>query len=377
MKLAITGSRGFIGLHLLNTLLYKVRIENLDIIRIERDDFNDQQKLKNKLKDCKIIIHLAGVNRHEDENFLYDENVRLTNSIVESVSNKTDLIIFASSIQQDLNNPFGKSKLRCFQLFSHWAKVQNFKFINLKIPNIFGPFGKPNYNSFVSTFCSNLVHGKKSKVVKGKSLELLYIDYLNDLICNILREPSKYLTNNNTIEIEYFKGLESTSVESVFNILRTQWYLYEDNIIPDISSSFEKNLFNTLRSFIPPTHSYSKKLEKYIDNRGFFSEIIKTNSGCQFSISTTYPGITRGNHFHTRKIERFIIIQGKALIEIRRVDSNKKVSYYLEGTDLKFIDIPIWYTHKITNVGNEPLITLFWINEPYNQEDSDTYFLEV
>ena len=164
MKIAITGHDGFIGTHLLNTLIYKKGFEKNSIICIDKEDFNNNENLKNKLKDCSIIVHLAGINRHNDVDFLYQENIRLTKCITENVSEITKKIIFASSIQQDLNNPFGKSKLKCVQLFKKWAIANNSKFVNLKIPNIFGPFGKPNYNSFISTFCNNLILNKKSGI---------------------------------------------------------------------------------------------------------------------------------------------------------------------------------------------------------------------
>ena len=377
MKIAITGSKGFIGLHLVNTLTHKNKIDNTSIVYVDKEDFNCNTKLKNKLKDCSTIVHLAGVNRHINTDFLFKENVRLTNCLIENISKKTDLIIFASSIQQDFDNAFGKSKLKCKQIFDDWAIKNKTIFINLKIPNIFGPFGLPNYNSFIATFCNNLVLNKKSEVNGSNKLNLLYIDYLIELLNSVITDSVETIYDSRVVEISNFKGTVSVNVKEVFNILETQWKSYENNIIPNISSAFERNLFNTLRSFITQDNYFPKKLIKHIDERGFFSEIIKTNSGGQFSISTTVPGITRGNHFHTRKIERFIVIQGNALIELRRIDSNEKLSFKLDGDNLNYIDMPIWYTHNITNIGGETLVTLFWINEPYDSENSDTYFLKV
>ena len=377
MKIAITGSKGFIGLHLVNTLIFKNKIDNRNIVYIKKEDFNNRVKLKNKLKDCSTIVHLAGVNRHSNTDFLFKENIRLTNCLIKNISKKTDLIIFASSVQQDLKNPFGESKYKCSQLFAKWALSSDSIFVNLKIPNVFGPFGKPNYNSFVSTFCNNLVLNKKSEVRGDNSLNLLYIDYLIDSIISLINKSFEPFSDNNVVEISNFDGIQHKSVSEVFRILETQWKSYENNIIPNITSDFERNLFNTLRSFIYHDCYFPKILNKHNDERGFFSEIIKTNSGGQFSISTTLPGITRGNHFHTRKIERFIVTQGNALIELRRIDSNEKLSFKLDSENLNYIDMPIWYTHKIKNIGNNVLTTLFWINEPYDPENSDTYQLEV
>lgn len=377
MKIAITGSKGFIGLHLLNTLIFKKKIDTRNIVCIKKEDFNNSDRLKNKLIDCSTIVHLAGVNRHSNTDFLFKENIRLTNCLIENISKKTDLIIFASSVQQDLKNPFGESKHRCSQLFTKWALSSNSNFVNLKIPNVFGPFGKPNYNSFISTFCNNLVFNEKSKVSDGKNLNLLYIDYLINSIITVINKSFESFSDKNIVEISNFDGVEKKSVSEVFQILETQWKSYENNIIPNISSDFERNLFNTLRSFIYHNNYFPKILVKHDDERGFFSEIIKTNSGGQFSISTTLPGITRGNHFHTRKIERFIVVQGNALVELRRIDSNEKLSFKLDNKNINYIDMPIWYTHKIKNIGNNVLTTLFWINEPYDPENSDTYQLKV
>ena len=373
MKIAITGHNGFIGRHLVNSLIYKSNFNKEDVSLIDKEDFQNLIHLKHKLLDCQTVIHLAGVNRHEDSVYIFEENIRLTKLLIENISKKTKTIIFSSSTQQKLKNPFGEAKLKCSKLFRKWAITNNKNYINLKIPNIFGPFGKPNYNSFVSTFCNNLIYNKKVIINGSSKINLLYID---DLIETITLHLKK--TINNISEISKFDGITSTSVADVFDILKNQWDFYHsNNIIPNISTKFELNLFNTLRSFIAHDNFFPKKLVKHTDERGFFSEIIKTEGKGQFSISTTISGITRGNHFHTRKIERFIVTQGKALVELRKIDSNEKISFILEGARLNFIDIPIWYTHNIKNIGTETLITLFWINEPYDPKNSDTYFIKV
>ena len=178
--------------------------------------------------------------------------------------------------------------LNAYNYFKKWAIANNSKFVNLKIPNIFGPFGIPNYNSFISTFCHNLILNKKCEVNDGNKLNILYIDYLIDVFQSLITDLIETDDDNKVIEISNFNGIVSVTVKEVFNILETQWKVYENNIIPNISSDFERNLFNTLRSFIPLDNYFPKKLTKHIDDRGFFSEIIKTNSGGQFSISSNY-----------------------------------------------------------------------------------------
>ena len=150
----------------------------------------------------------------------------------------------------------------------------------------------------------------------------------------------------------------------------------ENGIFPNLEDPFEKALFNTFRCYVPESH-YPVKYTKHTDNRGSFVEIARTQTSGQFSYSTTVPGITRGNHFHTRKAERFAVISGKALIQLRKIGTDEVIDYYLDGNEPAYVDMPIWYTHNIKNIGDEELITLFWINEPYNPEDADTYFEDV
>jgi UDP-2-acetamido-2,6-beta-L-arabino-hexul-4-ose reductase len=152
---------------------------------------------------------------------------------------------------------------------------------------------------------------------------------------------------------------------------------FEGHCFPELNSKFEINLFNTFRSYIDHSTHYPVRLKKNTDQRGIFIETIKTSLGGQFSFSTTLPGVTRGNHFHTRKIERFIVIKGKAVIELRRTGTIETLRFELDGEQPSFVDMPIWYTHNITNVGDQELITLFWINELFNPDEPDTYFETV
>lgn len=164
-------------------------------------------------------------------------------------------------------------------------------------------------------------------------------------------------------------------VLKLLNIFKQKYF--DGGEIPVINDSFEHNLFNTYRSYIDYKTHFPVKFTQHTDPRGAFVEVIRLGIGGQCSFSTTVPGITRGNHYHTRKIERFAVIKGKALIQLRKIDTDEVLDFYLDGNEPAYVDMPIWYTHNIKNIGDEELYTIFWINEAFNPEDADTYFLEV
>ncbi len=371
MKLTITGQDGFIGYHLYNTI--KFQNPEIEIIDFNKDFFETDQKIDKVIKEVDVIVHLAGLNRSDNQDFLYNENLLLSNKIVESIK-RVDFngrLIFASSIQEDLNNAYGRGKKDSRELFSNESKESNFSFIGLIIPNVFGPFCKPNYNSFISTFCSNIILGKKNVLIQDNEVPLIYIDNLIKEIINVIK--GKDVNSKKVINEDL-----SVKVSEVNNIIQNYNEVYfENGEIPTLNTSFKKHLFNTFNSFIPLENHYPKSLDLKKDSRGDFSEVIRSNILGQFSYSITQPGELRGNHFHTRKIERFVVIQGSALIEIRKIGLDKKITYNLNAGTPCYVDMPIWHTHNIKNVGETPLITLFWINEFYNEDDSDTFFEKV
>ena len=236
---------------------------------------------------------------------------------------------------------------------------------------MFGPFCKPNYNSFIATFCSKILIDNNPEILQDSKVPLIYIGNLVSQIINNIQCDNQVKQDKILCDIEI-------RVSEVLNILNQFKFSYlKNNTLPLFANSFEFDLFNTFRSYINLEKNYPVSLKKHSDERGFFSEIIRTETGGQFSYSTTLPSITRGNHFHTRKIERFSVLKGDAKISLRKIGSEKIYDFFLNGDLPSYIDMPIWFTHSITNIGNQPLITSFWINEPYNPEDSDTYFENV
>lgn len=371
IKIGITGSNGFIGYHLCQTV--KLLKNEFSIIEFEKSFFEDPIKLDLFVSTCDVIVHLAALNRHDDAQVIYDTNLELVNVLISSLerTNSKPHLIIASSIQEDLDNMYGKSKYEGRILLSDWANRNGSRMTGLIIPNIFGPFGKPHYNSVVATFCHQISHGQEAKIESDGQLNLLYVgDLVWDIISKIRKED-----NSHRLELAYSNQVK---VSEILNLLKYFRVSYQENgEIPELKNRFEKMLFNTFRCYMDFTNYFPRKYEKHADNRGEFVEIARQGVPGQTSFSKTLPNVTRGNHFHTRKIERFAVIQGKALIQFRRIGTTKVYNFYLDGAEPAYVDMPIWYTHNIKNIGDGDLLTIFWINEFYDSNDSDTFIEEV
>lgn len=370
-KIGITGQSGFIGNHLYNTLgLYPNEFQRIDF---RKGYFENDANLDEFVEQCDVIVHLAAMNRHESEQFIYETNITLVNKLVNSLKRTRSKahILISSSTQEERDTLYGKSKREGRETIVNWASESGGKVTGLIIPNVFGAFGKPFYNSFIATFCYQLTHGQTPTIVNDGEVKLIYVHELIEKIIEEIRsrksrpevivEPtatkkvSEILTLLNNYETIYFKGGE----------------------IPVLKNPFEHNLFNTYRSYIDYRTHFPIKFMQHTDARGAFVEVIRLGVGGQCSFSTTVPGITRGNHYHTRKIERFAVIKGKALIQLRKIDTDEILDFYLDGNEPAYVDMPIWYAHNIKNIGEEDLYTIFWINEPFNPKEADTYFENV
>jgi UDP-2-acetamido-2,6-beta-L-arabino-hexul-4-ose reductase len=368
MKIGITGSNGFVGLHLTNYLHLQ---KDVEIIPFDRSFFDDERSMDNFVRATDTIVHLAGLNRHASPEVMYDTNVGLCTKLTEACirSNVTPHIIFSSSTQEEENTIYGNSKKEGRKVLEEWALEHNAKVTGAIIPNVFGPFGLPFYNSVVATFCHQITHGETPTIIQDKTLKIIYINDLTSRLFDLICHPKA-----GRIEIPHKYTIAVSEILS--KLLSYKHEYVEKGIIPRLSDPLELDLFNTFRCYIPFDH-YPVPFKLNIDDRGTFVEITRSNTSGQFSFSTTNPGITRGNHFHTRKAERFAVIKGKAKISIRRIDTNEVIDYFVDGNAPAYVDMPIWHTHNITNIGEDELVTLFWINEPYNAEDPDTYFVGV
>lgn len=368
INIGITGQAGFIGTHLYNFL----GLKKDEVVRIPFEDnfFEDTQKLEAFVKKCDVIIHLAALNRHNNPQTIFDTNILLVKKLLNALDSTGSKphILFSSSTQEERDNMFGKSKREGRELLAKWAIEHNSLFTGLVIPNVFGPFGNPYYNSVVATFSHQLTHNEIPKIEIDADLKLIYISELVELIWRSIKEKSSL--------VEYkIPHTSEKKVTEILEILKRFKSDYADKgIIPTLNDKFETNLFNTFRCYMDIENYYPVRLITNTDDRGTFVETIKSGQGGQISFSTTKPGITRGNHFHTRKIERFAAIKGKARIQLRRIGTDKILNFDLDGNAPSYVDMPIWYTHNITNVGDDELYTIFWINEFFDPDDPDTFF---
>ncbi|WP_018629371.1 NAD-dependent epimerase/dehydratase family protein [Niabella aurantiaca] len=370
-KIGITGQEGFIGKHLYNTL--SLQKEAFELVPFSKEYFGNNQQLDAFVSQCDVIVHLAAMNRHESQEYIYETNVNLVRSLIaafERTQSKCH-VLFSSSSQEEKENRYGQSKKEGRQLLAHWAERNNAPLTGMIIPNVFGPFGKPFYNSVVATFCHQVARNESPQIHVDGNIKLIYVGELVEEIIKKIRtgifEPDCVVPH--TAEV---------NVSQILELLEGFKATYQENgTIPDLKNRFELDLFNTYRCYMDIQNHFPVHFTQHADPRGTFVELIRLNTGGQVSFSTTVPGVTRGNHFHTRKIERFAVIKGNALIQLRKIGTTEVLEFRVSGDQPGYVDMPVWYTHNIKNIGEDDLYTVFWINEFYNPEDPDTFFENV
>ncbi len=377
LKIGITGQAGFVGTHLYNTIgLYPEKYER---VPFEDAYFDDTARFNAFVSSCDVIVHLAALNRHNDPEVIYATNIGLVKQLIVAMkeTHSRPYVLFSSSTQEERHNLYGKSKFEGRELLADWAKSNGAKFTGLIIPNVYGPFGNPYYNSVVATFCHQLTHNETPRIEVDGDMKLIYV---GELVRLILDKIDQQLSDSNSISVESLlvPCTGECKVTELLGILnRFMDTYFRNGIFPQLNNSFEINLFNTFRCYMDIAHHYPVNLVKHTDVRGSFVETVKLETGGQVSFSTTLPGITRGNHFHTRKIERFAVIKGKALIRLRRIATEQVLDFELSGDQPAYVDMPIWYTHNIKNIGEDELYAIFWINEFFDAGDPDTFFENV
>ncbi len=367
MKILITGAKGFIAKNLIEHLK---RDDTYRLYLYEKEDGDNI--LEAYVKEVDFIFHLAGVNRPKKVEEFYEGNSMLTQKIIEILIQNSLItpIVLSSSTQVLQNNDYGKSKLEAENSVLNYAKKYGAAAYIYRLPNVFGKWSRPNYNSVIATWCYSIARNIEIQINNRETLlDLVYID---DVIDSFLLS----LAGKNSNTMMEVTPLYQRTLGEIESLL----YCFKDNretlIIPPVASGFERALYATYLTYLE-IDNFSYALKGHEDNRGAFYEILKTVDSGQFSVSTTAPGVKRGSHFHHTKNEKFLVVKGEALIEFRHIVTNERVSYKVSDKKMEVVEMIPGYTHNIKNIGKEEMILFLWANENYDDEHPDTYFLEV
>ena len=300
------------------------------------------------------------------ESEVYETNLLLGRTLLSALDQQASApnLIFANSTHSLSDTAFGRSKREASALFAAWAKARGARYVDVVLPHLFGEGGRPFYNSGFATFCHQLTHGEDPQVIQDGTLELIHAQRVAARLLDLAQDGS-------TAGVVRVEGTPMR-VSEALDRLRQLNETYLVGTIPDLRASLDLDFFNTLRSYLFPDHS-PVGLLLHADARGALFEAVKSHHGGQAFFSTTHPGITRGRHYHHRKVERFLVVAGNAEIRIRRLFDTEVKVFRVSGAEPCFIDIPTFHTHEITNVGDEDLLTLFWAHEIFNPEAPDTY----
>ena len=325
-------------------------------------------------KEAEFVFHLAGVNRPKDQTLYMEGNYGFTSKLLDTLKKykNTCPVMISSSIQVALDNPYGKSKKAGEDLIFEYGKETGAKVLVYRFPNVFGKWCRPNYNSAIATFCYNIAHDLPITVNDPSVImNLVYIDDVADELINALEGKENRVGEFCEVAVKY-----TVTLGEIVDLLYTFKKSRVDLFIPDMSNLFTKKLYSTYLSYLPEDKfNYDLKMNK--DNRGSFTEFIKTPDRGQVSVNISKPGITKGNHWHNTKNEKFLVVSGNGVIRFRKIGSDKIIEYYVSGDKLEVVDIPPGYTHNIENLGDNDMVTIMWANECYNPDKPDTYYEEV
>lgn len=360
MKIVITGCDGFIGLNLSEYFFHN--LPNANIVLVNRYILNSNL-LFDKIENADIIIHCAGINRGRD---LYKANIDLNNILIKAIESVSfhGKLINLSSIHAENNSEYGLLKKEIEDIYYQHSKLNNYNSISIRLPNVFGPYSKENYNTVVATFITNLLHKKESNINEAE-IPLIYVKNVCEEIVKILRDSS---LSKFTYKL---KEDVKVNIKVLFKTIERLVLDIDQNKII-FKSDFEKNLFRTITYFRHRDNLLLLPLVKHSDERGWFSELLRFNGEGQISVSRTVSEIRRGNHYHTKKLERFIILSGQAEVQLISFNGNK-TSYKLEPNTS--IDIPNYHIHSLKKLSEDDLFCAFWVDEFYDINNSDTFYL--
>ena len=369
MNILVTGANGFVGRNLI------VELKNRGFNQISSYDIDtDNSLLDIYCRDADFVFHLAGVNRPKDETEFMEGNFGFTTELLNSLkkNNNKCPIMISSSIQAKLDNPYGKSKKAGEELIFKYGKDNSIKTLVYRFPNVFGKWCRPNYNSAVATFCYNISRDLPVTINDPNvDMSLVYIDDLINELINAL--DGREFRNGDYCEVPIIHNIKLGKIVDLimsFNNSR------DDKTIPNMEDEFTKKLYSTYLSYLPED-DFKYELKMNVDDRGSFTEFIKTIDRGQVSVNVSKPGIKKGNHWHHTKNEKFLVVSGKGVIRFRKIDSDEIIEYYVTGDKMEVVDIPVGYTHNIENLGDTDMVTIMWANEMFDPNKPDTYYMEV
>ncbi|CAA7603152.1 NAD dependent epimerase/dehydratase family [Acididesulfobacillus acetoxydans] len=373
----VTGADGFIGRNLIASLRI---LGDLEILRFEAQ--NTSEELQAMVNAADFVFHLAGVNRPQELDEFDRGNRGLTEQLVDCLraSDRKTPVLLSSSIQADLDNPYGRSKRSAEEAVLRYNEDTGAEVFIYRLTNVFGKWCRPNYNSVVATFCHNIANGLPITISDpDATINLVYID---DVVSEFVRqmrggfEPALPSPRSSVPEHWVVRPGYPVKLGIIASLLYSFQAGRESLSVPDLADEFAKKLYSTYLSYLPED-GFSYPLKMNTDARGSFTEFIKTPDRGQVSVNIAKAGITKGNHWHHTKSEKFLVVSGKGVIRFRRIDSPKVLEYFVSGNKLEVVDIPPGYTHNIENLGDTDMVTIMWANEPFDPDKPDTMFAGV
>jgi UDP-2-acetamido-2,6-beta-L-arabino-hexul-4-ose reductase len=382
MKILVTGAKGFIGKNLVSQLRnigegkannYKISGEELTIFEYDVD--SDIQELDTYCREADFVFHLAGVNRPKDPSEFMLGNYGFTSQLLNALKRHENRcpVMLSSSIQATLDNPYGESKRAGEQLLFDYAKETGAKVLVYRFPNVFGKWCRPNYNSVIATFCNNIANDLPIQINDASvKLNLVYIDDVVGELIAALSGKEHYDGDFCVIPV-----VHSITLGEIVDLLYSFKDMQNNLDLPNVKDGFSKKLYSTYLSYLSP-EKFRYPLRMNIDNRGSFTEIIRSSISGQFSVNISKPGITKGEHWHQSKNEKFVVVSGKGLIQMRKIESDEIFNFYVSGEKIEVVEMVPGYTHNIINLSDtEDLITFMWCNECFDANRPDTFFEKV
>lgn len=373
MRILVTGSAGFIGRNLVEWLKSSGDPDNTEIMEFTLD--TPESLLSEYCRDCDFVFHLAGVNRPKDEAEFTVGNVDLTTRLLSALRSGSQApVLMTSSTQAVLDNAYGRSKRAAEQALFEYSLDTQAPVYAYRLPGVFGKWSQPNYNSVVATFCHNIARDIEITVNDPAApITLVYIDDVVREFMSVMLGTVGEMDDDGCYSVQV---THSTTVGAIADLLHGFRASRQTLEVPRMDDPFTKKLYSTYLSYLP-TDAFSYPLDMRSDVRGSFTEIIRTADRGQFSVNVTKPGVTKGQHWHHTKNEKFVVVSGTGVIRFRKVGGDEVIEYPVSGDHIEAVDIPPGYTHNIENLGSDDLITFMWASECFDPEAPDTQPLEV